>query len=274
MGNKIIGKIWDGIGGFLRRVADVVAHLTNWQFILLALLSLMAAGILEGIFSSGHGKRTPSVEVTIQKDLPQAADKDASANLPDPPQPAKDTLEDSIRKSVKEPLEDSIKKSVKEPLEDAIRKEVLKQAQKQINSESAEADTAATTAKKPKKSVDVRIGGINPKANSGRSDNGVPLPLIVVLLIIILLAVRIAKRSQISAEKRVLSAEASTEMEALRRQVAEAQLQTLQAQVEPHFLFNTLAAVEHLTETDPPRATVMLQHLIAFLRGSLPSMRE
>jgi LytS/YehU family sensor histidine kinase len=73
---------------------------------------------------------------------------------------------------------------------------------------------------------------------------------------------------------RVLSAEAVTEVESLRRQVAEAQLQTLQAQVEPHFLFNTLAAVEHLAETDPPRAAIMLRHLIAYLRGSLPDMRE
>jgi LytS/YehU family sensor histidine kinase len=102
----------------------------------------------------------------------------------------------------------------------------------------------------------------------------VSLPQIVFFLIIILLAVRITTRSRLRAEKLVHSAEAVTEMEALRRQVAEAQLQTLQAQVEPHFLFNTLAAVEHLTETDPARAAVMLRHLIAFLRGSLPDMRE
>lgn len=99
------------------------------------------------------------------------------------------------------------------------------------------------------------------------------LPESTLVLIVILLAIRVAKRSQNRAEERYVSAEASAEMEALRRQVAEAQLQTLQAQVEPHFLFNTLAAVEHLTESDPPRATVMLQHLIAFLRGSLPNMR-
>ncbi|HUW38128.1 MAG TPA: sensor histidine kinase [Rhodocyclaceae bacterium] len=109
-----------------------------------------------------------------------------------------------------------------------------------------------------------------------RSEGGYQLPLaqIVFFLIVILWAVRIATRTQIKAEQRVVSAEDSAELESLRRQVAEAQLQTLQAQVEPHFLFNTLAAVEHLTETDPPRAAVMLRHLIAFLRGSLPSMRE
>ena len=99
------------------------------------------------------------------------------------------------------------------------------------------------------------------------------LPQVIVLLLVILWAVRIATRSQINAEQCISVAEANTEVESLRRQVAEAQLKTLQAQVEPHFLFNTLAAVEHLTETDPPRATIMLQHLIAFLRGALPDMR-
>ena len=99
------------------------------------------------------------------------------------------------------------------------------------------------------------------------------IPQAFFLLLVILWAVRIATRSRINAEECVSAAEANTELEMLRRQVAEAQLKTLQAQVEPHFLFNTLAAVEHLTETDPPRATIMLQHLISFLRGALPDMR-
>lgn len=97
---------------------------------------------------------------------------------------------------------------------------------------------------------------------------------VAILLLVILWAVRIATRTKINAEASISTAEASTEMESLRRQVAEAQLQTLQAQVEPHFLFNTLAAIEHLSETDPPRATIMLRHLISFLRGALPNMRE
>jgi LytS/YehU family sensor histidine kinase len=43
--------------------------------------------------------------------------------------------------------------------------------------------------------------------------------------------------------------------------------------VEPHFLFNTLASVQYLTETDPPRANELLGHLIAYLRAALPQMR-
>jgi sensor histidine kinase YesM len=59
----------------------------------------------------------------------------------------------------------------------------------------------------------------------------------------------------------------------LSRQAVEAQLKLMQAQVEPHFLFNTLASVQYLTETDPPRAGQLLGHLIAYLRAALPQLR-
>ena len=58
------------------------------------------------------------------------------------------------------------------------------------------------------------------------------------------------------------------------QQVTEAKLQALQAQVEPHFLYNTLASVQALTEVDPARANAMVGHLIAYLRNALPKMRE
>jgi hypothetical protein len=58
------------------------------------------------------------------------------------------------------------------------------------------------------------------------------------------------------------------------QQVTEAKLQALQAQVEPHFLYNTLANVQALTEVDPARANTMVGHLIQYLRNALPKMRE
>jgi hypothetical protein len=54
------------------------------------------------------------------------------------------------------------------------------------------------------------------------------------------------------------------------QQVTEAKLQALQAQVEPHFLYNTLASVQALTEVDPARANAMTGHLIQYLRNALP----
>ena len=76
------------------------------------------------------------------------------------------------------------------------------------------------------------------------------------------------------AEARAKAASAAAEHETLRRQVSEATMQMMQAQVEPHFLFNTLASVEHLIETDPPRASKMQRSLIQYLRAVLPQMRE
>jgi hypothetical protein len=58
------------------------------------------------------------------------------------------------------------------------------------------------------------------------------------------------------------------------QQVTEAKLQALQAQVEPHFLYNTLASVQALTEVDPQRANTLTGHLIMYLRNALPKMRE
>jgi len=58
------------------------------------------------------------------------------------------------------------------------------------------------------------------------------------------------------------------------QQVTEARLQALQAQVEPHFLYNTLASVQALTEVDPQRANTLTGHLIMYLRNALPKMRQ
>jgi len=66
----------------------------------------------------------------------------------------------------------------------------------------------------------------------------------------------------------------TAEAESLKRQVVEARMAAMQAQVEPHFLFNTLASIDHLIETDPARASQMQRNLIALLRASMPSMRE
>jgi sensor histidine kinase YesM len=59
----------------------------------------------------------------------------------------------------------------------------------------------------------------------------------------------------------------------LARQAVEAELKVMQAQVEPHFLYNTLASVQYLTETDPPQASKLLGHLIDYLRAALPDLR-
>jgi LytS/YehU family sensor histidine kinase len=58
------------------------------------------------------------------------------------------------------------------------------------------------------------------------------------------------------------------------RREAELQLSVLAAQVEPHFLFNTLAGVRSAIDTDPGRASVMVDRLVDYLRASIPRLRS
>ena len=60
----------------------------------------------------------------------------------------------------------------------------------------------------------------------------------------------------------------------MQRQAVEAQLKLLQAQIEPHFLFNTLANLDALIQTDPKRARAMLGHLNDYLRSTLAATRR
>jgi Histidine kinase len=58
------------------------------------------------------------------------------------------------------------------------------------------------------------------------------------------------------------------------RALTDAKLAKLQAQIEPHFLYNTLANAQLLTRSDPQRADVMLGNLIIYLRNTLPQSGE
>lgn len=60
----------------------------------------------------------------------------------------------------------------------------------------------------------------------------------------------------------------------LRRQALDARLRLVQAQVQPHFLFNTLANVRELVESGAPQAADVLGSLIAYLRAAVPRLNE
>ncbi|WBS01441.1 histidine kinase [Pseudoduganella sp. SL102] len=77
---------------------------------------------------------------------------------------------------------------------------------------------------------------------------------------------RLARAEAAAAEERARA-------EAVERQALQAQLQLLQAQIEPHMLFNTLANLQGLIALDPQRAQQMLDQLIQYLRATLSSSR-
>ena len=100
------------------------------------------------------------------------------------------------------------------------------------------------------------------------------MPQFAFLFIMLSMAIKIAHGRTVKAEAKAAAAHHTAEEESLRRQVVEARMAAMQAQVEPHFLFNTLASIDHLIETDPGRASTMQKNLIALLRASMPAMRE
>ena len=75
-------------------------------------------------------------------------------------------------------------------------------------------------------------------------------------------------------EARAAMRQSEVDRAELERRIAESRLMLLQAQIEPHFLFNTLAHVRRLYETDRASARTMLENLRAYLAVALPRMRE
>jgi LytS/YehU family sensor histidine kinase len=86
-------------------------------------------------------------------------------------------------------------------------------------------------------------------------------------------AVKVLAGGKRKAELDAAAAGRQADLANMERKLTEAQMATLQAQVEPHFLFNTLALIGQLIETDPPEAARIHAHLIDYLRATLPQMR-
>ena len=91
--------------------------------------------------------------------------------------------------------------------------------------------------------------------------------------ILLSVALKVLAGGKRKAELEARHAESQADEESIERRVVEARMAALQAQVEPHFLFNTLALIGQLIETDPPQAARIHQNLIDYLRATLPQMR-
>jgi len=96
----------------------------------------------------------------------------------------------------------------------------------------------------------------------------------VLMLIVASFIIKVVAGGKRRAELTASEATKRAATEQLQRTVLEARMEALQAQIEPHFLFNTLASIDQLIQTDPPRASRMQQSLIRYLRAAMPQMRE
>jgi len=169
---------------------------------------------------------------------------------------------------------DDVKDAINEA-KDAIVDQLRDAEQQRRDDAQAAADAAREAADA------ARAAGADEDGDSDRSTvrthtvhYGEMLPLLAVWWILGSLLLKITYKGRMQAEVKAAEATETAEAESLRRQVLEARMAMMQAQVEPHFLFNTLASIDHLIEFDPKRASQMQRNLISLLRASMPSMRS
>jgi len=99
-------------------------------------------------------------------------------------------------------------------------------------------------------------------------------PTTFFLFVIVSSIIKVVAGGKRRAELMAHQATQRADSEQLERTALEARMQALQAQIEPHFLFNTLGSIDQLIQTDPPRASKMQQSLIRYLRSAMPQMRD
>jgi hypothetical protein len=165
---------------------------------------------------------------------------------------------------------EAVREAVKEAREAVV--EAIHESQKEISEAAQEAAQEAAAERAAERAVEATVGRTVKRMRERRF--GDFLTDLAWLIIFSSAILKIAYKGTIQAEVKAAVATETADSEQLKRQVVEARMAAMQAQVEPHFLFNTLASIDHLIETDPPRASTMQKNLIALLRASMPSMRE
>ena len=103
-------------------------------------------------------------------------------------------------------------------------------------------------------------------------DNGNRIMLLLCVFISVSFGLYFWNKNKI-ADLRADTEKEKSRNAAIEKQAMQAQLQLLQAQIEPHMLFNTLANLQGLIAIDTDRAQYMLEQLIVYLRASLNSSR-
>jgi signal transduction histidine kinase len=156
---------------------------------------------------------------------------------------------------------------------DTVR-EAIEEAKAAIREAIDDANEAAREAARDAAEAARDAADVVPRVRVRRVALGDFLDELAMLWIVASAIIKITYKGRLQAEVRAAQATETAEAEQLKRQVVEARMAAMQAQVEPHFLFNTLASIDHLIETDPPRASTMQKNLIALLRASMPTMRE
>lgn len=268
-----------GILSWLYRAFDAVAtwvtQLSWWKFLLFAGLTLTAAGILQEELFNGPAKeeiaraerdagRRSDASILIDESGIRFNPRNRTRTTPAepaepvPPEPAEPADADAPRAPVP-PSPPAIGSGINiHPGDDSVHIELPPQ----IGEELSNAIEAAV-----EDAAEQKVSRYHKQASTWFMN-------FVLLLLLALFGTKALVGGKKRADAEAQVANAAAEREAMQRQLSETKMQMMQAQVEPHFLFNTLASVEHLIRVDPPRASAMQRSLIQYLRAVLPQMRD
>jgi hypothetical protein len=260
---------FSGILSSLVRAFDAVAtwvtQLSWWKFFLFAALTLIAGAILQEELFSGGEVDTAAAERAARKDQVSIVIDDSGIrfnprNKPKPGAPEAPPLPPAAPAAPAAPAStpDLALPKGAHPGSDSVHIELPPQIAEELSVaiEGAVDDAA-----------EAKVSRYHKQASTWFNS-------FVFLLVLALFGIKALMGGKKRAEQQTQSANAAAERESMQRQLSEARMQMMQAQVEPHFLFNTLASVEHLIETNPPRASAMQRSLIQYLRAVLPQMRD
>ena len=286
-----------GVAALYRRYAEWLVSITWKRFIVLSILLLIVAGILtrippfnwtisERTVTQPSSLRTRDVDVAVDEKGIHIRRKDRTGKT------VKEVTVDSGGVQVQRATEQA-KKDVEQAKRDAerakrdaerARHDTLSQADSAPSSfaEDVQREVVVPLSEEIRREINDNIHDeitdavreLGTRERVVRTHAGDFLPQLAFLFIMISAAIKIAHARTIKAEARAAEAHHVAEEESLQRQIVEAKMAAMQAQVEPHFLFNTLASIDHLIETDPARASQMQKNLIALLRASMPAMRD
>ena len=204
----------------------------------------------EGIRITPRGQKAPASAPTAGA----SAAAGAGVHITLPPGADSGAVREAVEEAKRE-IEEALRSS-REEAEAALREANEARAE----AERAIADITGTETRKRTRKTRIGIGDF--------------LMNFTMLWVLGSALVKATYKGRMQAERVAARATETAEAESLKRQVVEARMAAMQAQVEPHFLFNTLASIDHLIETDPARASQMQKNLIALLRASMPTMRE
>ncbi len=165
---------------------------------------------------------------------------------------------------------DAVREAVEEARQQVV--EAIHDSQQEAAQEAREAREAARQAREEERAARLAAAQTIRHIRSGPEKP--PFTGLALFFIFASAILKVSYKGTVQAEVKAAEATETAESEQLKRQVVEARMAAMQAQVEPHFLFNTLASIDHLIETDPPRASQMQKNLIALLRASMPTLRD